>query len=108
MSLLLDRYPVNLGDNWLEIERIYAFDWQKYELQYPQNLHEIYQSLPRFLGYHPLPFWFGDSAYTLPHLWASGEVAGLRVVGILPMQDWLIWASIFEEKLYQLQNFKKE
>jgi hypothetical protein len=105
MSLLLDRYAVNLGDNWLEIERIYALDWQKYALQHPQDLHEIYQSLPHFLGYYPLPFWFGKSAYTLPHLWASREVVGLRVVGILPMQDWLIWESILQEKLYPVQNF---
>jgi hypothetical protein len=106
MNLLLDRDAVNLGDNWLEIERVYALDWQKFETQDWQILHEIYQSLPHFLGYNHLPFWFGKSAHTLPHLWASVEVAGLRVAGILPIQDWLIWESIFQEKLYQLQNLK--
>ncbi|MCU0444643.1 MAG: hypothetical protein MUE85_06960 [Microscillaceae bacterium] len=103
MSLLLDRDFVNLGDNWLEIERLYAFDWQKFQVQDWQALHETYQNLPHFLGYDTLPHWFGKSSHSLPHLWASVVPKGLLVSGILPLKDWLLWENIWQEKLEQWQ-----
>ena len=89
--------PDPADPSWLDIERIYCFDWDAFTDSDWKQLGSIYSLLP---GYESnctdLPRWF--SPVDDPqggYLWASVEPPGLQVAGTLHKESWLDWDKRF-------------
>ena len=91
--------------DWLDIECIYPFNWEKFTDADWATLNTIYTQL---LGYKSitedsedlLPRWF--SRIDNPEqgfLWASVEPPGLQVVGTLPKDTWQAWDKQFRAEI---------
>src|SRR4029453_3654595 len=87
----LDATPADDTPGLVEIERMYCFDWIRFNEQNWQELSRIYEVLPGDVRYRDVPCWFGENEASPPFLWASAEPPGLQVYGVLPKVDWLAW-----------------
>jgi hypothetical protein len=48
-----DNYePEQTGDGWLDFERIYCFDWDKFNHDLFERLESVFASLPGWIGKH--------------------------------------------------------
>jgi hypothetical protein len=79
----------------VDVERVYCLSVNDFSQSDWDKLSSIYQSLPHFMGYSPLPFWFGTDEHNGFHLSASVESTGIQVNGFLPLEDWLGWDKKF-------------
>ena len=79
----------------VEVERIYCFDWARFDEEHRNGLSRLYESLPGAVRFRAIPYWFGDDEDVPPFLGASVEPPGLQVYGILPEADWLAWDERF-------------
>jgi hypothetical protein len=86
----------------VEVERIYVFDWGRFEEAHWRRLARIYEELPGAVRLRDVPWWFGDDEDVPPFLAASVEPAGLQVRGILPEADWLAWDERFRRAVGEL------
>ncbi len=94
--------PVDDSAGYIEVERIYKFDWTRFGEKDWQELFRIYQSLPGAVRYQSIPHWYGVDEDTAPFLSASVEPPGLQVYGVLPLTDWAIWDEEFQTKACEL------
>ena len=90
----LDPTPIPDKSGFIEVERIYCFDWDRFQKQNWQDLTSIYSTLPGALSENEQS-WFGDNESQPPFLWASVEPPGLQVYGVLPLSDWQKWDREF-------------
>ncbi len=79
----------------VEVERVYCFDWARFDEGHWKGLSRIYEGLPGAVRPRDVPWWFGDDEDVPPFLGASVEPPGLQVHGILPEADWLAWDERF-------------
>jgi hypothetical protein len=63
------------------------------------RLGSIYERLPGWLGYDPVPWWFGNDGTRPPYLSASVEPPGLQVTGVLPAGEFARWHEAFMQAL---------
>ncbi len=98
--------PDPQASEWLDIERIYCFDWDGFSDQDWHSLNEIYLGLPYYMGsdegFHR---WFSrlDDQHN-GYLWESVEPPGLQIAGALKQSDWLEWDSLFQKETAALPS----
>lgn len=84
---------------WLDIERVYCFDWDAFDLSLMERLRALFESLPKSRkqdagGCH---WWFSDHEdLDNGYLTAGVEPPGLHVFGTLPLSSWLSWDEAFQ------------
>ncbi|MDR3620627.1 MAG: hypothetical protein P4L85_14845 [Paludisphaera borealis] len=94
----LEAEPVDGLSCLVEVERIYGFDWGRFEEDHWRELSRVYESLPGEVRLHAMPWWFGDDEDVPPFLSASVEPPGLQVYGVLPEADWWAWDEQFRSR----------
>lgn len=94
----LEATPINGLSCMVEVERIYAFDWHRFDEPSWQALRQIYEALPGSVRYGDIPMWFGEDEDLPPFLGASILPPGLQVYGILPEADWWAWDARFRNE----------
>jgi|GEM_PF-2183895 len=82
----------------IEVERIYRFDWDRFDELHWEALARTYENLPGASGGSDALCWFGDDENVPPFLLAMQEPAGLRVRGVLPEADWWAWDQRFRDE----------
>src|SRR5437763_745339 len=55
----------------VEVERVYGFDWARFDEGHWQRLARIYEDLPGAVRHRDVPWWFGDDEDVPPFLRAS-------------------------------------
>ena len=85
--------------NVADVDRVYRFAWHEFTEENWDSLDSIYKSLPGWIGYDPVPWWFGKDEKTFPHLTASVEPPGLQVWGRLPTKEFMAWHDAFMEAI---------
>lgn len=81
-------------DGLIDIERVYTFDWRRFDDAAWDRLMAIYRALPEWQDGLELMAWFGPLDAT-PGLAASVEPPGLHVFGRLPLPSWAQWDREF-------------
>lgn len=89
--------PTQIEDapGFIEVERIYCFDWDRFSDRHWDALGGVYEALPGDVRHRDVPWWFGEDEESQPFLWASVEPPGLQVYGVLLETDWLLWDEAF-------------
>ena len=89
--------PLENCAEFVEIERVYCFDFHTFTDDDWQSLNRVYDRLPERQVDTPdrCPWWYGTDEESEPFLWASVEPPGLQVYGIVRRQDWRDWDSVF-------------
>lgn len=102
-DIAMDEDPNDPG--WLDIERIYCFDWDAFTDADWEKLRLIYTTLPGYQETADRTFlrWFSaeddpDNGY----LWASVEPPGLQVAGTLEHRVWDGWDGRFRSAIAAL------
>lgn len=93
------------NSDWLDIECIYYFNWERFTDADWATLNTIYTQLPGYQSITEdsedlLPRWF--SRIDNPEqgfLWASVEPPGLQVVGTLLKDTWQAWDKQFRAEI---------
>ena len=107
-ALMLEFYdlkPLELSDEWLDIERMYCFDWDKFDRVLLDRLNTIFAMLPNSIkcDAHGCPWWYSDSEdIENGYLTASIEPPGLQVFGTLKPQVWQHWEREFHCRVSDL------
>lgn len=94
-NLLLD--PDNEG--WVDIERIYCFDWDAFDQQSMDSLRAIFSSFPesKKSDLQDCFWWYSDREdIENGYLTASLEPPGLQVYGALQFDVWQKWDRSFQ------------
>jgi hypothetical protein len=78
-----------------DLDRVYRFAWHEFTQAHWDRLDAVYTKLPGWMGYDPVPRWFGKGGRTSPHLTASVEPPGLQVTGLLPIAEFTEWHEAF-------------
>ena len=91
------REPLEDAPEWLEIERVYCLDFDRFNAGDWERLAQLYNKLPQRKPDSPAgcPWWFGTNEELEPFLWASVEPPGLQVYGVLDPKDWEMWDCNF-------------
>ena len=99
-----DLAPGSSAPNLIRVERVYGLSFDTFSEMDWQQLAEVYQNLPRWLGYGAdgCPRWFGADEEAPPYLWASVEPAGLQVRGVLSAEAWEEWDAGFRQSAVAL------
>jgi hypothetical protein len=87
----LEATPIDGLSCLVEVERIYGFDWERFEEDHWRELSHIHKGLPGEVRFRDAPWWFGDDEDVPPFLTASVDPLGLKVYGVLPEADWCVW-----------------
>jgi hypothetical protein len=86
-------------DGWVDIERIYCFDWDAFDGALMDRLRQIFLALPgsRKLDADDCHWWYSDRE-DIEHgyLTAGVEPPGLQVFGTLPIAAWEEWERDFQ------------
>lgn len=88
-------------DGWLDVERIYCFDWDAFDRNDMDKLWAIFALLPHSKGHsdHECPRWYAESDDPENgYLTASVEPSGLQVFGTLPAGEWEAWDREFRQR----------
>lgn len=91
----LEVTPTDDTPGFVEVERVYCFDWDQFSASHWEELSLIYMSLPGAVRYLDMPWWFGEDEELPPFLSASVEPPGLQVYGVLPNVNWQAWDERF-------------
>jgi hypothetical protein len=94
----LEPTPVDGLSCLVEVDRVYGFDWDRFDEDRWRELSRIYEDLPGELRLHAVPWWFGDDEDVPPFLTALVGPSGLKVYGILPEADWWAWDHQFRSR----------
>ncbi|WP_165072790.1 hypothetical protein [Paludisphaera rhizosphaerae] len=98
----LEPTPVDGLTCMVEVERVYGFDWDRFDEDDWSRLSQVCEGLPGAIKPGPsglpggLVYWFGDDEDVPPYLSASVEPPGLQVYGMLPEADWSAWDARFQ------------
>ena len=98
----LEATPIDGLTCLVEVERVYGFDWGRFDETQREALARIYEGLPGAVRQQDGPMWFGDDEDVPPYLGASVEPNGLRVHGIVPEADWYAWDGRFRTEAARL------
>lgn len=85
-------------DGWLDIERVYCFDWDAFGTEDMSRLRSVFEALPGSRKHDPddCHWWFADHADVEGgYLTAGIEPPGLQVFGTLPVEEWIGWEREF-------------
>ena len=88
-------------DGWLDIERIYCFDWDSFTREDMEKLRAIFVELPNSErqdvdGCH---WWYAERVdIENGYLTAGIEPPGLQVFGTLPESEWSRWDNLFRSR----------
>lgn len=97
-----DNYePEPADDGWLDVERIYCFDWDMFDNDLSGILHEVFASLPEYKGRDRdgCHWWYSDHEdVENGYLTAGVEPPGLQVFGTLRATDWKAWDCQFRRR----------
>lgn len=91
----LEATPVSGLSCLVEVERVYRFDWDRFDDHHRRSLGRIYEILPGHSRRFDQLWWFGDDEDVPPFLKAAVVPTGLLVNGILPEADWYAWDDRF-------------
>lgn len=83
----------------VEFERVYMVDESKFTKETYEELGEIYENLPSYLGKQTeYPCWYGDEQKGDTYfITVSFEPSGLQLWGYLPSSDFMQWERKFNE-----------
>lgn len=87
------------NDGWIDVERIYCFDWNKFDTAHMDRLRSIFQKLPQSCKHDTddCHWWYSDQEdIERGYLTASVEPPGLQVFGTLPLAAWQEWDQEFQ------------
>ncbi|MEZ6143003.1 MAG: hypothetical protein R3B84_20760 [Zavarzinella sp.] len=90
-----------MSDGWLDIERIYCFDWDAFDRDDMDRLRAIFASLPQSKKHdaHDCHWWYAEQDDPEHgYLTAGVEPPGLQVFGTLPLREWEAWDRAFQER----------
>jgi hypothetical protein len=88
-------------DGWVDIERIYCFDWDAFDRSLTDRLRSIFQELPSYRKHDTddCHWWYSDREdIEQGYLTAGWEPPGLQVFGTLPLGDWQEWDHAFQSR----------
>jgi hypothetical protein len=88
-------------DGWVDIERIYCFDWDAFDKALMDQLEAVFKLLPeaRRMDSDGCYWWYADDEDVEGgYLTAGVEPPGLQVFGTLQVREWEKWDSVFQEK----------
>jgi hypothetical protein len=93
-----DNYPQEPdADGWIDIERIYCFDWDAFDKALFDALVARFAKLPEpRSGAKGLAWYSEDEDIKNGYLHASVETPGLQVYGTLPLKTWQEWDRAFQ------------
>src|SRR5947209_9531114 len=74
----LEPTPIDGLTCMVEVERVYALDWDRFGEDQWATLARIYEVLPGTVRLREVPWWFSDDEDVPPHLSASVEPTGLQ------------------------------
>jgi hypothetical protein len=86
-------------DGWVDIDRIYCFDWNAFDAGLFERLRRVFRSLPRSEGddAHGCHWWYSNREdLANGYLTAGVEPPGLQVFGTLPVGTWHDWDAAFQ------------
>jgi hypothetical protein len=90
------------SDGWLDIERIYCFDWDAFTPEDMDRLRLVFASLPQSKRHDSddCHWWFADHEdVESGYLTAGIELPGLQVFGTLPAGTWAEWDRVFQQAI---------
>src|SRR5260221_14554271 len=86
------------SDGWVDIERIYCFDWDEFDKSMFKELETVLATLPGAIK-HDCYAWYSDTDdIENGYLMASVEPPGLQVYGTLPFTIWQRWDQSIQAK----------
>jgi hypothetical protein len=88
-----------LDDGWVDVERIYCFDWDAFDLALMDRLRDIFHELPQSRRHDSddCHWWYSDRQdFNKGYLTAGVEPPGLHVFGTLPLALWETWDREFQ------------
>jgi len=95
-----DNNPPEPGDDgWVDVERIYCFDWDAFDATLMDRLREIFTTLPQSRKHdaNDCHWWYSDRENIGDgYLTAGVEPPGLQVFGTLPIETWVEWDQTFQ------------
>lgn len=93
-----DNYPPEPdADGWVDIERIYCFDWDAFDKALWDSMAERVASLPEYRSSASGWAWFSDHEdIENGYLHASVEPPGLQIYGTLKLETWQEWDRLFQ------------
>jgi hypothetical protein len=86
-------------DGWVDVERIYCFDWDAFDETLMERLRAIFVALPQSRKHdaHDCHWWYSDREdIENGYLTAGVEPPGLQVFGSLPLATWREWDRAFQ------------
>jgi hypothetical protein len=88
-----DNYPPEPdADGWVDIDRIYCFDWDAFDTPLFDSLTARVTTLPEHRSSASGWAWYSDKEdVESGYLHASIEPPGLQVYGTLPIATWQQW-----------------
>lgn len=87
-------------DNWLDIERIYCFDWDAFTREDMERLRSIFALLhqSKLHDAQDCHWWYAErDEPENGYLTAGVEPPGLQVFGTLPLPEWEAWDREFQK-----------
>ena len=98
-----DNYPLEPdNDGWVDIDRIYCFDWDAFDRHTMDHLWRVFWALPQSGRYdlNRCPWWYSEQEdIDVGYLHGSVEISGLQVYGSLPFETWQEWDRAFQAKV---------
>jgi hypothetical protein len=88
-------------DGWVDVERIYCFDWDAFDRALMDRLRDIFRELPqsRTHDHDDCHWWYSDREdIDQGYLTAGVEPPGLQVFGTLPLALWEAWDREFQTR----------
>jgi hypothetical protein len=100
--LYYDAKPLDVSDDgWVDVERIYCFDWDSFDRPLMERLRSIFSALPGSRNHDrdDCHWWFSDRE-DIEHGYLTGgvEPPGLQVFGTLPVASWEEWDREFQSR----------
>jgi hypothetical protein len=103
MITFYDNFPLEPDkDGWLDIERIYCFDWDRFDGPLMESLRTIFAKLPGSVLHdpHDCHWWYADREdIENGYLTAGVEPPGLMVFGSLKLEVWREWEQAFHRSI---------
>ena len=93
--------PDPTPEGWLDIVRIYCFDWDAFDRDDMDRLRSILATLPQWKKHdvHDCHWWYAEwDDAEHGYLTAGVEPPGLQVFGTLPLREWEVWDRAFQER----------
>jgi hypothetical protein len=87
------------ADGWVDVERIYCFDWNKFDQPLMDRLRTIFATLPQSKKHdrQDCHWWYSDREdIERGYLTAGPEPPGLHVFGSLQFKVWEEWDQAFQ------------